>query len=166
MQKIRRGIFETNSSSAHSITVDADMKLNNVPLPNEDGSISIGYGDFGWEIENYNDFGNKAAYLAIYIRDWCGELSSEYKDIFEGLIKKITQCETVTYSYKFWDQIEKSYIGINDEVCKYYSNLGEGSIDHQSVEDNDYHYLFEDIELLTAFLFSHEAELNTDNDNH
>ncbi len=165
---IRKGVFETNSSSCHSITIEGKSGVyDDIPTVEKDGSIFIRSGEFGWEIENYDDFGSKASYIAVYIRDWVRDevKKSAFKEIFENIIIETTGCDRVEYENFFWDQEETTYEH-NGKIEKYMSSLGEGYIDHQSVESSDYDYLFEDIDKLKNFLFNSNSILHTDNDNY
>jgi len=162
---IRHSVFETNSSSCHSICVKKGMELNNIPYVDTSGNIEIPSGEFGWEINSYDDFYSKAAYLAIYIRDWSDNNLEKFKELFESIIKEFTGCETISYEDKFWDTEIREY-EYEGTKRTYKSKLGEGYIDHQSVEDNDLDYLFDYIELMKVFLFSSQSVLHTDNDNH
>lgn len=63
MKKIRNKVFETNSSSSHSITIDNTTQLIDLSLENESGVILIESKNFGWEWEKYNDAYTKAQYL-------------------------------------------------------------------------------------------------------
>ena len=49
MRLIRNKVFETNSSSCHSISITSDMELNDIPTPDEYGNLFIESGEFGWE---------------------------------------------------------------------------------------------------------------------
>lgn len=144
---IRKSCFETNSSSTHSLSVDesfSESLLETVPLDNGVFKHSC-YGDYGWEIETYNDVIDKIDYMSIYVRDWCGGRSDEFKDVLTRVIMEQSQASGVEINF-----------GSDDD----------GYIDHQSVECNDYHYLFESPELLRMFIFSPKSSFRTDNDNH
>jgi hypothetical protein len=61
----RNSVFETNSSSTHSVHVDRRTQIKDTSLlPDEDGNIHIGGGEFGWEWRTYNDASTKADYVA------------------------------------------------------------------------------------------------------
>lgn len=147
-QKIRRNVFETNSSSTHSISISMDSEglVDNTLIPNDEGIVILESIEFGWEQRTYTQASVKASYMWIYVRDWCGDRTDEFFDILKNLIKEQTGCEDVI---------------MDDD--------DEGYIDHQSVEDNDYHYLFEDADdnynLLRNFIFNKYSVLETDNDN-
>lgn len=64
----RKGVFETNSSSTHSLCV-SNIKgmMDNSFYPNENGVLVIPGNEFGWEFEKYNDAATKASYLTILL---------------------------------------------------------------------------------------------------
>lgn len=57
MRKIRKGIFETNSSSTHSICIAKDVE---VKFPE---SVYFKLGQFGWEVDTLRSTEEKASYL-------------------------------------------------------------------------------------------------------
>lgn len=144
MKLIRKSVFETNSSSCHSLSISYGDVLNSI-TPDYDNSIKIPAMSFGWEIERYKYPLDKLAYIYIYIRDWChGPIQELFTDILWEVVCKHTGATSLVY--------------MGDE--------NEGFIDHQSVEDNNLDYLFEDKELLKQFIFNPDSILYTDNDNH
>ncbi len=61
MKQNRQGLFETNSSSVHTIVI---TKNNNIEIPKDLPPIlEMETVDFGWEIDRYNDFSSKLQYL-------------------------------------------------------------------------------------------------------
>lgn len=146
---IRNSVFETNSSSCHSISIGKSDVYDSV-IPNEDGVIELLPMQFGWEQERYNDAHVKMSYLWIYIKDWCGKDEESFMETFQRVVCRHTGASNVTMAPD-----EDAY-----EWNRY------GYIDHQSVESRDYHYLFEDDETLKRFIFDRDSWLETDNDNH
>lgn len=59
--QIRQGVFESNSSSSHSITIDNSYDTEKVLNPHF--KTFIRPGEFGWEFEKFNDFEMKLSYL-------------------------------------------------------------------------------------------------------
>ena len=58
-RQIRRGCFETNSSSTHAICIaKADVNKESFPI-----HVTFTHGEFGWENEEYSDLWSKASYL-------------------------------------------------------------------------------------------------------
>lgn len=56
-KQIRQGVFETNSSSTHSICIAKDTELI---IPKE---LHLEFGEFGWECNTLNSLQEKASYL-------------------------------------------------------------------------------------------------------
>lgn len=150
---VRRGMFETNSSSTHSITIEAG-ELNDTIGPQDDGKIHLGFGEFGWEEVDYWDAQTKAEYC----HTWCWTSGGVPEGSDEGecphpvqlamlykVIQEHTGCEVVTE------------VDVDDEWNPY------GYIDHQSADVCI--EAFESEENLKAFIFNSASLLHTDNDN-
>lgn len=90
--QIRRSVFETNSSSTHSICIAKtdDFKRNN--------HVDFTLGEFGWEIETYSNADMKAAYLYTAIKH-LGRLERFAQFDFVGKIKKILDKNNITYTF-------------------------------------------------------------------
>lgn len=137
MKKIRNSIFETNSSSSHSITIDNTNNLIDLSLVNDSGVIVIQSRYFGWEWESYNDAYTKAQYL---IAD--GKL-----DLVLQAIRKRTLCTVAI-------ELESPE---DDIIC--YKNFG---IDHQSIGTTSE---LDTLEKVDNFIFNKNCYLRTGNDN-
>ena len=151
MKKIRNAVFETNSSSSHSISVsevNSDELMDNVMLMDENDNVVVEPGEFGWEQEVYNDSVTKASYMLTYVKNYCGDDESKFEEMLKNVIMEQTGCNDVIFNES------------SDQYWKF------GYIDHQSSSDNAYHWVFEDKETLRQFIFNKESILETDNDNH
>jgi hypothetical protein len=65
-QLIRKGVFETNSSSSHSIAIateDKEFVLDTI-YPDQNGIITVHGDEYGWEWFKHNDSQTKASYAA------------------------------------------------------------------------------------------------------
>lgn len=128
MKQIRNKVFETNSSSTHSISFSARDTLedNTMPIDEYDGYIHATFGEFGWEIESYYDQESKLSYLltmAAHLNGfyfWCVNESE-----FEEDLKKFIETE----DFKTLSDEIASYANCNGVWIDY----GEGYVDHQSV---------------------------------
>lgn len=142
---IRHATFETNSSSCHSLSVARGAKVYDSLFPNEIGELIVTPNDFGWDQDTFTDAESKLAYVLLYLRDWTtGSKQENFTKILEDVILGHTGADSV----RLWPK-------------------DEGYIDHQSVEDNDLDYLFDDDGAqLKEFIFNPNSELTTDNDNH
>ena len=151
-RQIRKSVWETNSSSTHSLTVAAfaEGDILDTLYPNNNNQIIVEPMDFGWDWEDYSDPQTKLSYCAIYARDWVGDDTDKYLAILTSVIQK-----QVGIDIEVQYPLEKSKSG-------YYR---DGYIDHQSVEDRDLDYLFQEPELLRQFIFNPKSTLSTGNDN-
>lgn len=136
MKNIRNSVFETNSSSTHSISLATDFDcLTDTIIPNDNGTITIYGEEFGWGVDYYNDCRTKLSYLltAFHDRD---------ESAFERVIR-----------------IVKEHTGAENVIF----DLNEGYIDHQSY-DVPFDVLEND-EFIRVFLFNPKSQLVISNDN-
>jgi hypothetical protein len=157
---IRYGVFETNSSSSHSLTIVSNNKKNTIASIMETIAcirashlrlsgkvdVSVDMIGFGWEFEKYNGFHTKTAYLLTGIflsnqNSW--EYAKENSHELQMLMKVIR--EEVGLDLELPDKSLVSYI------------------DHQS--SDVYKEAFESESVLKMFLFNPESYLETGNDN-
>ena len=144
--KIRRCVFETNSSSSHTITiVEGDIETypkNQLLIDKEDNICRIYPGEFGWEIEDYYGAEMKASYALTYVKQ-IGDGGKEelLREVIEEKIGVKVKFIPSSYEYHPW-----------------------GYIDHQSNEVcSD---AFQSKETLHDFIFNSNSCLHIDNDNH
>ena len=150
MKQIRSSVFETNSSSSHSISISSTGAIDTTLIPNDDGILLIGPGanetGFGWEIASYYDAETKAVYAylqALYSK------SQEYMNMLYKVILDQTGADEVIFT------LSDSF---NDDDYGY--------IDHQSAIYETPFEPFDSEEDLKNFIFNKSSELQTDNDNH
>ena len=87
MFKIRKGTFETNSSSTHTIVVTKDN--SKLDIPNEI-KIDLADYEFGWEYDKYYSVEEKLAYLVFGILSECYWMDAEVGAMrLIALIKKV-----------------------------------------------------------------------------
>lgn len=137
MITIRRGVFETNSSSTHSICIAANVDL---VIPD---SLHFDFGEFGWENDRLDSLHSKASYL------YTGLYGTGREDDFKRVIEWLTQSGIkVTIQEK-----------TNDDIFEY------GYVDH-SYELKDFlDAIMEDKDRLFRYLFSPFSFIVTGNDN-
>ena len=162
----RIGVFETNSSSSHSVSVamaenDKVLKCH-LDVTEEDGEkiIYIEPGEFEWETESYSDAETKLSYLITYLFEFVKKdnihlsllhnLGTEKKELYDKLERIV--CD-------FCDADRISVCSINNSWNPF------GSIDHQST-DVAINVLNEDDDYILNFIFNPNSVLYTDNDNH
>ena len=146
MKVTRHSVFETNSSSCHTITVD-DNDFIPDKLDVVDGVCKIFPGEFGWEVEKYNDAQTKASYCLTYAKTASGgdsdlSLVDQLRDVIAAETgAKVKFVQNAHDSYAPW-----------------------GYIDHQSMRVAA--PAFASDSTLRAFIFNPASTLETDNDNH
>lgn len=138
-RQIRSNVFETNSSSTHSIAISkAPVVIGK--------SIHFGIGEFGWE----NDTADTADYLytAILEQNNSSELLNKLKEILDKY----------SIEYKFAEpRFKKSYNGE-------YEYLDYGYIDHSDELGEFLDAILSNEDLLMRYLFGDSA-VYTGNDN-
>lgn len=141
MKKIRSGVFETNSSSSHSISLgkESEKSLLQTITPNYDGKIILVGGDFGWDWEKFNDAETKANYCAQVIHDYYADNSHRLAMLKRVIREQTKACDVEILS------IETGYV------------------DHNSKGKEK--PIFESEDSLRNFIFNPESWLFTGNDN-
>jgi len=138
----RRGVFETNSSSTHSIAIFNGGQPTQQIRPEADGKVHIYPGEFGWGPEAYHDAESKASYAYTWAKNHGDEDAME---LLTKVLIKHTGCEVV-------------FETMADEYGKF------GYIDHQSVDVCSPAFYLD--ETLEHFIFNPESVLLVDHDNH
>lgn len=86
MINIRRGIFETNSSSTHSICITRD---NDFVIPEK---VEFRIGCFGWECDYLYTLEEKASYLYTAMSELFGQETAKQR-LFETLSDIDVECD-------------------------------------------------------------------------
>lgn len=152
-QQVRKNVFETNSSSSHSLTL-SQTDLVAQPFSTavlRAGVLVLEKGEFGWEWRRYYDAETKAKYLFT-------QLFSD--DIPQGGAAEVTaELRESEHRFDMLCRVIKDHTGLDVQVVP----GSEGYVDHES----DYvgMDLFQDEDKLKQFLFSPESALETGNDN-
>ena len=149
MKQIRRGVFETNSSSTHSICITK----NNRNLLKVD-HLHFALGNFGWEERRLTTPEEKASYLyTSVICMFDKETATKYTNkIYDMLLKSGIEC---SFEEPEWVQIGN------------YEYLDTGDIDHCG-DDDHLAFIKKTIgnrRRLMRYLFSDESFILTGNDN-
>lgn len=92
---VRKGVFETNSSSSHSISIADDTKqfVMDTIYPNQHGVVEVHGDEFGWEWFKHNDAATKASYAAQQFAH-----NEDSLDILAEVIKEQTGADEVKFS--------------------------------------------------------------------
>lgn len=150
-KQVRKSIFETNSSSTHSIVVGNNGDDIYSGLPNE---LEFRGGEFGWEHELYTDTQSKANYLftSLLYTDTPLEYVERIKSILAKWNIETTFDEIVQKKY------DSGYVcyEVPDKYCY---------VDHGTENKDLVKALCEDEALLMNYLFSDGSYVETSNDN-
>lgn len=134
---IRRGVFETNSSSTHSICISTEAELI---IPER---LTFAFGEFGWESDTLRSAEEKASYL------YTGLSNNDRKSDIENIVSFL----------------ESKGIEIirSKEKASDYSD--EGNVDHSDQLEEFLNAIVSDEKRLMNFLFSPFSFILTGNDN-
>jgi hypothetical protein len=147
MQTVKRtGIFETNSSSCHSISVVGGKYTPSKFPCSPDGRVCEVYpGEFGWGPEEYRDAVMKASYCLTYAKERPDEGTGYLLERLERVLKDMTGARYIEFlsvgGYYPWGYIDHQ----SSHVC------GEVFTSDQDLKD---------------FIFNPASVLIIDNDNH
>lgn len=153
MIQVRRNVFETNSSSTHSIAIATDDS-SEMEIPSK---ITFRVGKFGWEFCNYHDCDSKASYFYTalyenYNKDEAEEIANRVKEYIEN-------------RYNVEVILEKPELEEWEYNGKKYCSLKDGYIDHASSAWDFIDVVVNDYDLLMDFLFKYDSFVATGNDN-
>ena len=119
MKKIRVSVFETNSSSMHSLSIGSNKKME-VLDEEKTEEIILGIGEYGWGPENLTTWLEKADYLAVEA------INREDEDKKGKLLEALSLAfPNATFEFALLEPENDEDI---DETKTY-----SGYIDHQSV---------------------------------
>lgn len=137
-QQIRRNLFETNSSSVHSIVITKE------PLSNIPESLCITRKEFGWENRTYVNIENRVSYL------YTGILGCFKNEEQESYVNRL-----IEFLKKFGIEVEIDH----DNDSDWYG------IDHVYELTDFIKDIFNDEDYLFNYLFSPTSYIRTGNDN-
>ena len=143
--QVRKGLFETNSSSVHSIVIGNNGEDIHKGLPT---TLEFYGGEFGWEHEVYTDTDSKASYLYTSIVN-----CRSYIDV-EDTLKRIKQI------------LEKWNVkAVFEELDENNDFRGFCYVDHACNNIELINELTTNEDLLMNYLFSSGSSVETGNDN-
>lgn len=157
MKTIRSSIFETNSSSIHSIVVGNNGEDIYNHLPKE---VHFQSGEFGWEHEIYRDIQDKANYLFTSIV-YNGGYEDYDVQVYFDKIKNILAKWGIKATF---EEIQVKYTDKGEKYVTFRSNL-YGYVDHGYENRGLIASLCNNEELLMNYLFSDGSYVETGNDN-
>ena len=145
MKQIRKDVFETNSSSVHTLQISKDgLEPSDLKL-NKDGNIEVEFGEFGKNYMIYNTQYEKLQYLISFIAYgfYYYDLEELYKN-YDFITVRNAVCE---------------YTGANDIIVV---GEAEAYIDHQSAYECVINLWSSDA--IINFIFNKYVALETDCD--
>lgn len=143
---IRHGVFETNSSSTHSICIPKDSLDLTLIIPKE---LKFTFGEFGWEESRLDSTEEKASYLYTGLN--CNERKEDIERIGTILKDKGIKVE-----------FEKE---IFEKDGEYTWSKNSGYVDHAHKLEQFLDDIMSDEDKLMRFLFSPLSVIFTSNDN-
>lgn len=164
MKVTRKNVFETNSSSMHTVTIRGKRNINrNYRI---EDTIGVYLDEYGWDGDPCNDFMSKLAYAMAMVLNTEYPSFDSYDDDFvvdQEILEELPGYKTLIDAIREHGYCEK--IVIKRRNGAYYPY---GYIDHQSCEDysslrdflDDWHVDAE------QFLFDDNVTVWIDNDNH
>lgn len=161
MKQIRHSVFETNSSSTHSVTITHKGLGRNYMTIQDDGYIHTELGEFGWEVEDYTAQEDRLSYLVTMIAEK-NNINMWWRHDDETL-KKLTKQLMETPDFKHVSKAVGEHAGCKGVIL----DPSEGYIDHQS---HDSYNTFNDFLKryrtdIVEFVFGRGNVVHTDNDN-
>lgn len=175
-RQIRRGVFETNSSSTHSVSVSHNNNqyyeptILNAFIDECDNKVHVKFGEFGWEIKNYSLPYNKLQYIVTMLAETEGGMISDIDDFFETDGFKLINDAVADYCHcdGIWIDEDMQLDNYEWNGKTYYYIEHNGYIDHQSHEAyQSVQDFLDDYGLdVTQFIFDDGVIVHTDNDNH
>ena len=149
-RQIRRGTFETNSSSTHAICITKSEYRHN-----SFSHIDFETGEFGWENDEYDSLYNKASHLITAIlsfdKDEADENLQKLKDILDSNNIEYTLPELKVDSWEYGGK------------TRYYYDI-DGYIDHSGETKDFVNDVLSDSDKLFRYLFGNSVII-TGNDN-
>ena len=151
MKVIRSSIFETNSSSVHTLVLRKESSNRYLDKSDRDkylydGKIEIFLGQFSWGYDILSGFSEKASYLATMIAEKYKWLEDKETESYE--YRAMDKIIEMTKEDAEWDDIVSAIssnfgIGSSDNIvldCNY-TDPGDFYIDHQSRYPSIYAFL-------------------------
>lgn len=163
-RQIRKSVFETNSSSMHSLTVTKTDTWDTLHVNEFENKVITEFGEFGWEVCDYYDAETKLSYIVTMLVETnydCYSLEELYETddfkLINDAVADYCNCDGILINSRL------------EQECwngKYYEYSDhDGYIDHQSVIGIT-ELLYEYGCTMTEFIFNRGVVLHTDNDNH
>lgn len=151
MLQIRRGTFETNSSSTHSIAIpNTDVNASGM-------HVSFDIGEYGWEWDTLHNGECADYFYTALVSKYPMSYEEKMSDIKDYLSSHGITCDWETPKVSRWTGDE------NDEPTDDNMYLDEGYIDHSEDLDEFLDAVLNNKDLLLKLIIN--GEIRTGNDN-
>jgi hypothetical protein len=150
-RQVRRSVFETNSSSTHSICIAKDTELI---IPKV---VHFSFGEFGWEYDSLSSVQSKASYL--YTGLVGNSRLEDANSIMETLRKKGIEVTAEIPEYNTGSYVD------DGKTVEYTHCVNGGYVDHSDELVEFLDDICASEEKLMSFLFSPLSFILTGNDN-
>lgn len=156
---IREGVWETNSSSVHSISISNKGMRKCKLKPKKDGYIHVKVRYWGTDLEYFPNQKDKLSYLLTCVAylTGCGNGWADYSNFYED------------YRFKYIEEAVRHYYeettGKYDCLGIKVDNLEKAEIDHQSIPEYDVPFVnVWNEKSIQEFIFNSYISLKTDCD--
>ena len=157
MLQIRKNVFETNSSSTHSLVISNKERSYDYNLPVEDGVLTIPFGEFGWGPDILSTPIEKLSYLItdrIDIYDIPEDIKDD-EDAVQALIMESEPIQEIVDAIKYCcPEVKEVRFETGDSWYPF------GYVDHQSCGTSH-----EDGLSIEEIAFSNKVIIMISNDN-
>lgn len=146
MRQIREGVFETNSSSVHTITFSQEgLEPSRLPIDPITNKVIGRFGKFGRDVNCYDSQEDKLAYMLTCCAYNVGEDDRIYDhwlfEEVEKIIKEYCHCDGLEIDFS-----SRAYL------------------DHQSIPEYDFDLFYPEPENIKNFIFNKNIRLTTCSD--
>jgi hypothetical protein len=153
---IRQNVFETNSSSTHSLSIS---NINNIDNTIKDKYLKLNlflrFDEFGWGYDNLETPQDKLTYILTMITN---NNFNRYNDNEGDIKERLLELDV----YKRVNNVVKKYTG--KDIYTDINIKDFGHIDHQSNDILD--EWLDDEEKIASIIFNSDSCITIDNDNH
>lgn len=165
MKVIRNSVWETNSSSMHTVSINGKKGITKYAFVGDSESLAVYLDEYGWSGPDCDDFISKLGYAM------CMVLMTEYPDFHywdeHGFTVNQTVLESLDGYQLLLNAVRTQFPDCKEIVIKkngwYYPY---GYIDHQSCGYHSLKDFFEDWDLdVERYLFDYGVVVHIDNDN-
>lgn len=151
-RQIRQGVFESNSSSTHSLCIATGTEYS---VPH---NVEFGFGDFGWSFDKLSSRQERANYLYTCLAYLEPDKLKEYLQFIHTALKHAGVEDIFYEDFKF-------SIGSWRGDLTFWIEPGDGYVDHGDEARDFVDSVCSDEKLLLDYLFSDKSYILTGNDN-